>query len=61
MARKNKNKKNEWDGVKASRAAARAAHFANGGTLATGRGRPARFPDRKARANKLACRRPVEG
>lgn len=58
MARKRKNKK--WDEGKARMSATRKAHFENGGTLATWRGRPARFDDRKARANKRACRKPVE-
>jgi len=53
MARK---RKQQWNAVKASKAAARKAHFANGGTLATWRGRPARFTDARKAASKKACR-----
>ena len=58
MARKQNRK--EWDEAKATKSAARKAHFAAGGTLAMWRGRPARFTDRKKAARKAACRRPVQ-
>jgi hypothetical protein len=54
-----KRKKKGWDEGKAIQTAARKAHFANGGTLASWRGRPARFDDRKKAARKAACRKPV--
>ena len=53
MARKAKK---QYDGAKATQAAIRLAHFANGGTLATWRGRPVRFEDRKKSRSKAACR-----
>jgi len=56
MARKRKQKQKRWDGGKAAKSAARQVHFAKGGTLATWRGRPARFTDRRKQANKKACR-----
>jgi hypothetical protein len=57
MARK---RKKGWNEATATKTAARKAHFANGGSLATWRGRPATFADRKARANKRACRRRIQ-
>jgi len=54
-----KRNKKVYDGAKAQQGAARRAHFENGGTLATWRGRPARFDDRKKAARKAACRKPV--
>ena len=45
-----------WDETQSAKAAARRAHFANGGTPATWRGRPARFIDRRKAAFKQACR-----
>jgi len=52
--------KEKFDPAKAQRAAARKAHFANGGTLATWRGRASAFTDRRKRANKRACRGQVQ-
>lgn len=46
----------KFDSMKASQAAARKAHFANGGTTAMWRGSAATFTDRKHKANKRACR-----
>lgn len=46
----------EFDNLKASQAAARKAHFANGGTVGMWRGRSATFQDKKHVANKNACR-----
>lgn len=47
-----------YNPIKAAQAAARKAHFANGGTLATWLGRASRTDEStsKARANKRACR-----
>lgn len=59
MARKRTQKK-VWDEGKATKSAARKAHFANGGSLATWRGRPVTFGDRKKAARKAACRRPIQ-
>lgn len=53
MARKARK---QWDERQATKAAERRAHFANGGTLATWRGRPARFQDAKKVTSKAACR-----
>jgi len=49
-------RKATYNPMKASQGAARKAHFANGGTLATWRGRAATFTDRRKAANKQACR-----
>jgi len=51
-----KKTRKSYDEVTAQRTAARRAHFKAGGSLATWRGRPARFQDRKKVANKRACR-----
>lgn len=42
--------------MKDSAAAARKAHFANGGTAGMWRGRATTFQDKKHAANKRACR-----
>jgi len=48
--------------IKAAKSAARKAHFASGGSLATWRGRAACLDEStsKARKNKQACRARVE-
>ena len=59
MARKNKKNKKQ-DLNKLSKAAARKAHFAEGGSSSKWMGRGATHQDRKKRANKKACRRKVQ-
>ena len=44
-----KRKKKDFDPVKANKAAARKAHFENGGTTATWRGRAVTFIDLKTK------------
>ncbi len=51
-----RKKKKSWDPRKATKAAARKAHFEAGGTLAMWRGAAHTFTDRKKAANKNACR-----
>lgn len=46
----------KFDSLKATQAASRKAHFANGGTVAMWRGSAATFQDKKHVANKKACR-----
>ena len=48
--------KNVNQHLKDSQAAARKAHFDNGGTLATWNGSPKVFGDKKHSKNKKACR-----
>ena len=55
-----KNKK-KFNTLKATAAARRKAHFANGGDLSTWRGRATVFSDRKKAANKKACRKNFSG
>ena len=56
-----KQKKKKYDSLKMQAAARRKAHFANGGTTATWRGRAATLDETysKARINKYLCRKPV--
>lgn len=49
-------KATKFNSLTAANAAARKAHFANGGTLGMWRGCAATFQDRKHAANKKACR-----
>ncbi len=53
-------KKQKWNPLKAAKAAARKAHFANGGTLAQWRGSSRTFTDRKKQKSKDACRGRVQ-
>ncbi len=54
-------KKNQkWNPLKTAKAAARKAHFANGGTLAQWRGSARTFTDRKKQKSKTACRGRVQ-
>lgn len=55
-------RKKKYDPLKAQAAARRKAHFANGGTTATWRGRAATLDETysKARVNKLLCRKPIQ-
>jgi hypothetical protein len=55
-----KNKKQKWSPIQAAKAAARLAHFANGGTLAQWRGSARTFTDRRKQKNKTACRGRVQ-
>ena len=48
--------KNINQNLKDSQAAARKAHFDNGGTLKTWNGNPKTFKDKKRTENKKACR-----
>ena len=54
-------KKKKYDPLKMHAAARRKAHFANGGTTTTWRGRAVTLDEvrSKARVNKYACRKPV--
>jgi hypothetical protein len=54
-------RKKKYDPLKAHAAARRKAHFANGGTTATWRGRAATLDETysKARINKYLCRKRV--
>jgi len=57
---KKQNKK--YDPIKAHKSAARKAHFAAGGSVATWRGRSVCLDEStsKARKNKIACRGRIE-
>jgi hypothetical protein len=57
-----KKQSRKFDPIKAQKTAARKAHFALGGSLATWRGRAACLDEStsKARKNKKACRGQVE-
>ena len=56
MARKNK----KTDLTTQTKAAARKAHFAEGGSASKWMGKGARHQDRKKSQNKKACRRKVQ-
>ena len=57
-----KKQSRKFNLIKAQKAAARKAHFASGGSLATWRGRATCLDEStsKARKNKKACRERVE-
>ncbi len=48
-----------FDRSKASAAARRKAHFAQGGSLATWRGRATTYTDKKKESKRMACRQRI--
>ena len=51
-----KRKKKKFNSLKSTQGAMRKAHFENGGTTTTWRGRAATFPDKKKVNDRNKCR-----